>query len=126
MAERPTAFKPGQSGNPKGRPPKGRALTDLLQKALDKVTDGPDGGRIARKRLMADRVAEAVATGYVTLPGEDGKEKRVPMSVSEWRQMVQWLFAHVDGSKVLNEHTGEDGGPIRVIGWPEKGDDGTP
>ena len=26
-------FKPGQSGNPNGRPPKSRALTALLEKA---------------------------------------------------------------------------------------------
>lgn len=31
-----TAWKPGQSGNPKGRPPKGETLTDALKEQVDK------------------------------------------------------------------------------------------
>lgn len=29
-------WKPGESGNPNGRPPKGEALTDILNSKLDK------------------------------------------------------------------------------------------
>jgi len=36
MAESSTSWKPGQSGNPKGRPPKSESITGLLEEKLDK------------------------------------------------------------------------------------------
>lgn len=36
MAKASTSFKPGQSGNPRGRPKKGHTLTDLIAEKLDK------------------------------------------------------------------------------------------
>ena len=38
MPKEDTQFKPGVSGNPKGRPPKGQALTDTLREKIDKDT----------------------------------------------------------------------------------------
>jgi hypothetical protein len=112
MARSSTSFKPGQSGNPAGKPPKSRALTALLEAALDKPAKGPNGKSSPRKSLMAERVAEAVSTGFVTLPDEEGKNRRVPLTLADWRAFVQWLYVHVDGAKVLNEHTGADGADL--------------
>lgn len=48
-------FKPGQSGNPKGRPPK-RPLTEIAEQFLDKNTLGgeaiPDGMTVAEAVVM--------------------------------------------------------------------------
>ncbi len=35
----PTRWKPGQSGNPAGRPPKGHALSEFLESGLDQVSE---------------------------------------------------------------------------------------
>jgi len=45
-------FKPGQSGNPKGRPP-GRSLTSLLREALDKKREGS-------KKTVAQHIVDAI------------------------------------------------------------------
>jgi len=36
MGKNDTTWKPGQSGNPAGRPKKGETLTDILNERLDK------------------------------------------------------------------------------------------
>lgn len=35
-----TAWKPGQSGNPAGRPPLGNSLTELMRKFLEEIPPG--------------------------------------------------------------------------------------
>lgn len=47
-----TAFKPGQSGNPRGRPPKGYALADLLNDELDRLDQ--------RKKVVRTLITAAV------------------------------------------------------------------
>lgn len=74
----PRPFKPGQSGNPKGRPP-GSGLSAKLRKAIEK--DAPDvlaallaqakAGDVQAARVLLDRVLpplKATAQG-VNLPG---------------------------------------------------------
>lgn len=89
-------YEPGQSGNPRGRPPKERALTAILQAELGKTVDLPDGRRIAAKRHIASLVAEFVATGRVTFPDGRMMESK---SIDEYFAVVRWLYRHVDGEK---------------------------
>ncbi|HEY65560.1 MAG TPA: hypothetical protein G4O02_13420 [Caldilineae bacterium] len=100
----------GQSGNPRGRPPKGRALTEILRKAGSKTLE-VHGRRISRKRLVADLLWQAAAIGKVIFP--DGRALEV--SFADWFDVVKFIYSHIDGPpKVSMELTGEDGKPISV------------
>lgn len=93
---KPTSWKPGQSGNPNGRPPKSRALTAILETALNKTIPGSPQAesKVSRKRLLAEHIAEFVTTGRVTLPDNRVLEAE---SVTDWLTAVKWLYQHVDG-----------------------------
>jgi Family of unknown function (DUF5681) len=85
-------FQPGQSGNPRGRLPKERALTNILAR-LGEQRVSVDRRQVAAKTFVAMRVWELVTSGQVTLTDRvlklsDGKE---------WLDAVKWLYTHVDG-----------------------------
>lgn len=48
----PGRWKPGESGNPKGRKPKDLTLTSLLKAELDKIPTGEKQGRTWRQLLV--------------------------------------------------------------------------
>ena len=85
-------FPPGQSGNPKGRPPKTRALTEILQRAGSKTLE-VDGKRVSGKRLIARMVWELAATGRTAFP--DGRELKV--GGRGWLDVVKWIYSQIDG-----------------------------
>ena len=45
-------WKPGQSGNPMGRPPKHECLTSLLKEELDRIGPGDKRGRTWRELIV--------------------------------------------------------------------------
>ena len=50
-------------------------------------------GRAARKRVLAELMAELVTTGTVHMP--DGKV--LEAAPRDWIETVKWLYAHIDG-----------------------------
>ena len=103
-------FKPGQTGNPNGRPKKDRALTALIETSLSHTIE-IDGERVSGKRLLARLVTEAATTGEATLP--NGKVLR--LAPKDWLDFVKWIYAHIDGpAPAKHEITGEDGGALVV------------
>ena len=102
---RPGAWQPGQSGNPRGRPPKGRALTEILQKAGGTTHADHDGKRRAGRRIMARAVWELAATGETELAG--GRRLKVA-DLEEWLGIVKFLYQRIDGAppKAIDVTTG--------------------
>lgn len=46
-------YKPGQSGNPKGRPSSGMSLTELMKEHLEKI---PEGSEVSYKEAFISKV----------------------------------------------------------------------
>lgn len=75
MSNKDTQFKPGESGNPNGRPPKGYSITEMMQKLLStKIIDknGVEvdpreaiGKSILQKALSGDTAAQKLVWSYM-------------------------------------------------------------
>lgn len=89
-------FAPGASGNPKGRPPKTRALTEILQKAGNGRSRVGDK-RKSRKNLLADMLWAAVMTGEVLLTPEYGPPRLIALTGGDWFDAVKFLYNQIDG-----------------------------
>ena len=87
----PGQWKPGQSGNPSGRKPKGRALTELLRlKGEEVISIGSEP--VTAQEALAKAVWQFVTTGEVWLMGK----KLAAQNVGEWASVVKWLYMHVE------------------------------
>lgn len=83
----PASFKPGQSGNPNGRPPKGYSITEMMRSILN---EDPDLKReitmkVAQKAKEGDLVASKLLWQYMDgMPVQniDLTTKDQPMNVS--------------------------------------------
>jgi len=94
-------WKPGQSGNPKGRPPNIRYLTEILRSEVDKpcppIMRKMLSGIIPKKEKLTIGQATVVATIRNMMKGNAAAIREI------WNRM--------DG-KVPQPITGLDGGPI--------------
>jgi hypothetical protein len=91
IAQNSSRWTAGQSGNPKGRPPKQRMLTDLLRIEGEKsIVVG--GEEVAGQEALAKAVWQFALTGEVWLSGK----RLVAESVKEWASVVKWLYMQVE------------------------------
>ena len=88
-------FKPGKSGNPKGRPKKIPKLDELLAEVLGDEKNGVTAAETILKRLKIQAAAGNVRAAELLLDRAYGKAKQ-PV-----------------------EHTGANGGPLEIK-WPEQ------
>lgn len=87
------SFPKGVSGNPKGRPPKSRAMAELLNRSLNRMVQVDDEHRISGKKLLAQLVTEAIVTGKLTFPGEG---QPTTLSNKDWIEFTRWAFQYLD------------------------------
>jgi uncharacterized protein DUF5681 len=57
---RPTRFRPGQSGNPRGRPKRARGLAGLVARALAEKIEAKENGRRLRMTKLEAAVKQLV------------------------------------------------------------------
>ena len=93
-------FKPGQSGNPGGRPKKGETLTDILRKYLEGHDD--ENPAITRKQRLAEELYNRAIEGDVTAikytyDRVDGKPVETVDNTHDGTMVI--TFKSVDGSK---------------------------
>ena len=105
MPKEETQFKPGKSGNPKGRPPKEYCLTDILkdQGNLEDVESGDK--KISRKQAIAQKLWAMAMSGDV--------------------QAMKYLYDRVDGrprESVDVNNTGEFS-LLAILNQAHKGDE---
>lgn len=90
-------FAPGQSGNKRGRPPKKRALTEILQKAGGRRVLHDDKLK-ARKQILAEMLWQVAMTGAVTFPATALEAARtVTLAGDDWFDAVKFIYAQIDG-----------------------------
>ncbi len=98
-APTPASFKPGQSGNPNGRPPKGYSITEWFQNMLASNPDVKDaiGKSIMKKALEGDPAAQRLVWNYM-----DGMPQQKTDITSKGEGIVPLLV------RFLGEETHED------------------
>jgi hypothetical protein len=99
----------GNHNNPTGRPPKSKALTNMLEIALG-ATHLYNGKKASGKRILADMVSNALVTGRVRFPADTTDSI---ISIRDWIELVKWTYERVDG-KPVQPLSGSDGGAIQV------------
>ncbi len=118
-------FTKGQSGNPKGRPPKSRALAELLSKHASRKMDMGEGEKTTAKEVFAAKVLEGLTRGVISYPPVkriqektrtvNGREVVELVEVEEPHQLVldasdfialaRLLLTHLDGPVRAGETT---------------------
>ena len=108
-------FQKGKSGNPKGRPPKHRALTEILEKAGRKTITDVDGKRRAGNRVVARLLWEIATTGQCAMPdGKGGSKTLQPQKTDQWFEIVKWIYRQVDGGAPKQLDVQSGGEPIQT------------
>ena len=92
MPKSGASFKPGQSGNPAGRPRK--KLSQVLAAVAAKADDD-------YSERLATALFEFATTGKVTL----GATTLHAENVREWFDAVKWIYEHIDGKHPVKTDT---------------------
>lgn len=121
MTKTATSWKKGQSGNPNGRPPKSRALSEILEKTGNQSVE-VDGKKIAGKRLIAFLLWQVATTGQASFP--DGTVLSV--SPRDWLDIVKFIYTQVDGPPKGEMDVTSNGQTLKgyVVFSPDDWDDG--
>ena len=87
-------WKPGESGNPNGRPTKESSLTYILGFfADDQINFEPGTHRVEKKIILARMIWDSLIWGKVEFP----TGRVIELEANEWLNVVKWLYNRVDG-----------------------------
>jgi hypothetical protein len=104
-------WKPGVSGNPKGRPKNTRMLSERLRAAGSKTIE-VDGKPVAGSIVAAHIAWEAITKGKVKFP--DDAEETI-LSFDQWLGLVKFVYGQTEGPPpAAVELSGADGGDIVI------------
>ena len=112
-------YPKGKTNNPNGRPPKNRALTEILEAAGREEVGLKKGGKVARNQFLSNALWTVVTHGEVVLA--NGKELHV--SPSDWLGVVQFLYKQIDGPppQSIEIQVDEAANVVRIIVHGAKG-----
>jgi hypothetical protein len=110
MAKSKTTWQAGQSGNPKGRPPKSRALTEVLERSGKAKVQRPDGKTTTMHRMAAAKIWEGLVFGEIQFEGT-GRKLQVE-SVAELVALAKFLYGQIDGPPRQDIDLSSAGKPI--------------
>lgn len=111
MAVRGNPTWRGRSGNPSGRPPKSRALTEILERAGREKMPTRGGDIHERRKVLATMLWDAATTGEAKLP--DGEEV-LRFSPKDWLEVVKFLYQHIDGPAKPVQPDGGNDVPVKA------------
>ena len=98
-------WKTGQSGNPRGRPAKGRALTELIDKLGKARRELADGTKAAaNKQVFAEKLWQGLTTGVIVFEG-----RVLELSGAEWQALAKLVLTQVDGPAPAQVDVTSDG-----------------
>jgi hypothetical protein len=101
-------WKPGVSGNPKGRP-KTRVLSERLRAAASKTIE-VDGKPTAGSILAARLAWEGIARGKLRFPGDTDE---TVLSFDQWLALMKFVYGQTEGAPPV-EVGGVGGGEIVI------------
>jgi len=106
----------GNRNNPNGRPPKNKALSTMLEAALDSKSEY-NGKKTTGKAILADLVVRAATTGRLRFPSDT--EDSI-ISIQDWLGLAKWVFERIDGRPVQAvEGVGDDGEIVIKVRYDE-------
>lgn len=101
-----TSWKPGESGNPNGRPPKGYSITEWFKNMLNSNPDVRDamGKSIIKKALEGDTAAQKMVWQYMDgMPQQNVTNLNVEVEQDETKSPEERLKEVLDRIKRLQE-----------------------
>lgn len=113
-------FAKGTSGNPKGRPPKSRALTEVLAAAGRKRGKllANEAKQMMRSHILAERVWEGITTGVITF----ADNRKIELDATDYIGLLKFAYTQIDGPPKAELDLTSDGEPIgiQITGVPSR------